>query len=148
MVKADGRRPRKINAPSHRHQAGATWNNNAGEPGILAVPPQPLRPMTKRRFNPVTVQRATQDSPTLAGLAARALDAQQRLRAVEDLIPAELHAAVLAGPADGDTWCLLVQGSAAAAKLRQLAPALVVRLKAKGWAVETIRLKVRGAALR
>ncbi len=100
--------------------------------------------MTKRRFNPVTVQRATQDSPTLAGLAARALDAQQRLRAVEDLIPAELHAAVLAGPADGDTWCLLVQGSAAAAKLRQLAPALVVRLKAKGWAVETIRLKVRG----
>ena len=97
-----------------------------------------------RRFNPVTVQQATQDSPTLASLAARALDIQQRLRAVEDLIPTELRAAVLAGPAEGDSWCLLVEGNAAAAKLRQLAPMLVARLRAKGWAVETIRLKVRG----
>ena len=96
-----------------------------------------------RRFNPVTVQQATQDSPTLASLAARARDAQQRLRAVEDLIPAELRASVLPGPAEGDSWCLLVQGSAAAAKLRQLTPALVTRLQAKGWAVATIRLKVR-----
>ena len=115
-----------------------------GEPGILAVPPNATAPMTNLRFNPVSVQQATKDSPTLAGLAARALDTQQRLRAVEDLIPAELRAAVQAGPAEGDTWCLLVDGSAAAAKLRQLAPALVVRLNAKGWAVSTIRLKVRG----
>jgi hypothetical protein len=96
-----------------------------------------------RRFNPVTVQQATQDSPTLASLAARARDAQQRLRAIEDLIPAELRASVLAGPAEGESWCLLVQGSAAAAKLRQLTPVLVTRLQAKGWAVATIRLKVR-----
>jgi hypothetical protein len=97
----------------------------------------------ERRFNPVTVQQATQDSPTLASLAARARDAQQRLRAIEDLIPAVLRASVLAGPAEGESWCLLVQGSAAAAKLRQLLPALVTRLQAKGWAVATIRLKVR-----
>ena len=97
-----------------------------------------------RRFNPVTVQQATQDSPTLAGLAARALDAQQRLRAIEDLIPPELRGAVLAGPAEGASWCLLVRGSAAAAKLRQLLPALVARLQARGWQVATIRLKLQG----
>jgi len=97
-----------------------------------------------RRFNPVTVQQATQASPTLAGLAARVLDTQQRLRALDDLIPVELRCAVAAGPAEGDVWCLLVNGSAAAAKLRQLAPALVARLQSRGWAVTSLRLKVRG----
>lgn len=80
----------------------------------------------------------------MASLAARALDAQQRLRAVEDIIPAELRAAVLAGPVDGESWCLLVQGSAAAAKMRQLAPALLARLQAQGWPETGIRIKVRG----
>ena len=100
--------------------------------------------MTKYRFNPVTVQQATRDSPTLAGLAARAQDAQARLRAVEDIIPAELRSAVLAGPVDGESWCLLVQGSAAAAKLRQLAPSLLARLRSRGWPATGIRIKVRG----
>lgn len=137
-MEAGGRRPRRINAPDNSTLPALF----AGEPGILAVPPDP-GPMTNRRFNPVTVQQASQASPTLAGLSARVLDIQQRLRAVEDLIPAELHSAVQAGPAEGDSWCLLVQGSAAAAKLRQLAPALVARLQEKGWAVVRIRLKVR-----
>ena len=98
----------------------------------------------ERRFNPVTVQQATQASPTLADLAARVRDTQQRLRALDDLIPVELRGAVVAGPAEGDVWCLLVNGSAAAAKLRQLAPALVARLQAKGWNVTSLRLKVQG----
>ena len=62
-----------------------------------------------RRFNPVTLQQAAQDSPTLASLAARARDASERLQAVQDLIPPEMRAAVQAGPAEGDSWCLLVQ---------------------------------------
>jgi hypothetical protein len=37
---------------------------------------------------------------------------------------------------------LLVNGSAAAAKLRQLAPMLQARLKSRGWDVSTIRIKV------
>ena len=95
-----------------------------------------------RRFNPVSLQQAAQDSPTLASLAARARDASERLQAVEELIPPEMRAAVQAGPVEGGTWCLLVQGSAAAAKLRQLIPMLQTRLKARGWDEVTLRIKV------
>jgi hypothetical protein len=96
-----------------------------------------------RRLPPLTLLEATEASPTLAGLAARARDASERLRAVEDLIPPEMRPALQAGPAEGDVWCVLVNGSAAAAKLRQLLPALQSRLKARGWEVATIRIKVR-----
>ena len=85
-----------------------------------------------RRFNPFTLQQAADGSPTLAGLLARARDSAERLQAMEELIPADMRAAVQAGPAEDDVWCLLVQGSAAAAKLRQLAPTLVTRLKSQG----------------
>ncbi|MET0542924.1 MAG: hypothetical protein ABWZ88_14375 [Variovorax sp.] len=95
-----------------------------------------------RRFNAVTLLEATEGSPTLAGLAARAREAGERLAAVQDLIPAEMRASIQAGPAEGDTWCVLVHGSAAAAKLRQLAPLLLARLKARGWNVATLRIKV------
>ena len=96
-----------------------------------------------RRFKPQTVLEASDASPTLAGLVARARDASERLKAVETLIPADMRAAVKAGPAEEDVWCLLVQGSAAAAKLRQLTPALVTHLNAKGWNVSSIRIKVQ-----
>jgi hypothetical protein len=96
-----------------------------------------------RRFQPFTLQQAADGSPALAGLLARARDVNERLRAVEELIPAEMRSSVQAGPAEGDVWCLLVQGSAAAAKLRQLTPRLVTRLRSKGWEVASIRLKVQ-----
>jgi len=96
-----------------------------------------------RRFKPQTVQQAADGSATLAGLLARARDAGERLRAVESLIPLEMRPAVKAGPTEDEVWCLLVQGSAAAAKLRQLAPALVARLNTKGWKVTSIRIKVQ-----
>jgi hypothetical protein len=54
-----------------------------------------------------------------------------------------MRPAIQAGPAEGDVWCLLVNGSAAAAKLRQLSPMLVTRLRSKGWDVNTIRIKVQ-----
>jgi len=95
-----------------------------------------------RRYNAITVLEATEGSPTLAGLAARARDASERLAAVQDLIPPDMRPAIQAGPAEGDVWCMLVHGSAAAAKLRQLAPMLQARLKSRGWEVATIRLKV------
>ena len=96
-----------------------------------------------RRFNPVSLQQAAQDSPTLASLAARVRDTAERLQAVQELIPAELRSAVQAGPAEDGTWCLLVHGSAAAAKVRQLVPALQTRLKSRGWDVTTLRIKVQ-----
>lgn len=96
-----------------------------------------------RRFKPQTLLEATDASPTLAGLVERARDASARLKAIEGLIPADMRAAVKAGPAEDEVWCLLVQGSAAAAKLRQLTPALVSRLNTRGWKVASIRIKVQ-----
>jgi NAD-dependent oxidoreductase involved in siderophore biosynthesis len=96
-----------------------------------------------RRSTPFTLQQAADESPTLAGLLARARDASERLRAIEELIPVEMRPAVQPGPAEGDVWCLLVTGSAAAAKLRQLSPMLVTRLKARGWDVASLRIKVQ-----
>jgi len=98
--------------------------------------------MNRRSAPSVTLQQAAEGSPTLGSLMARARDAGERLKAVEGLIPPAMRAAVQAGPAEGDVWCLLVKGSAAAAKLRQLSPMLVTRLRNSGWDVATIRIKV------
>ena len=96
-----------------------------------------------RILHPVTLQQAAADSPTLARLAELARDSGERLKAVELLIPAALRSAVKAGPVDGPSWCLLVDSSAAAAKLRQVLPALQHRLRDRGWEVTSIRIKVQ-----
>jgi len=64
------------------------------------------------------------------------------LKSVELLLPAAMRASVKAGPIDGETWCLLISSNAAAAKLRQLLPALQARLQADGHNITTIRLKL------
>jgi len=102
-------------------------------------------PSTTRRLHPVTLQQAAEDSPTLARLAQLARESGERLEAVESLIPLSLRGAVRPGPIDGQAWCLLVDSSAAAAKLRQLIPALLNRLRDRGWQVTSIRLKVQVA---
>jgi hypothetical protein len=101
--------------------------------------------LTNRRHYPVTLQQAAQDSPTLAKLAELARDSGERLKAVEVLIPEALRCAVKAGPIEGPTWCLLVSSNAAAAKLRQVLPALQNRLLDRGWQVTSIRVKVQSA---
>jgi hypothetical protein len=98
-----------------------------------------------RRLHPVTVQQAAQESPTLAKLADLARDSALRLQAVEFLIPAALRSAIKAGPIDGPAWCLLVDSSAAAAKLRQLMPSIQACLRDRGWEVTSIRIKVQAA---
>jgi hypothetical protein len=96
-----------------------------------------------RRLHPVTLQQAAEDSPTLARLAQLARESGERLKAVELLIPSPLRPAVRPGPIDGPAWCLLVETNAAAAKLRQVVPALIDRLRDRGWQVNSIRLKVQ-----
>ena len=100
-------------------------------------------PPTNRRLHPVTLQQAAEASPTLARLAQLARESGERLVAVELLIPGPLRSAVRAGPIEGDGWCLLVDSNAAAAKLRQVVPALVAHLRDRGWQVNSIRLKVQ-----
>ena len=97
--------------------------------------------MDRRRY-PVPLHEAAEDSPTLARLAQLARESGERLQAVESLIPAPLRPRVRPGPIEGTSWCLLVEGSAAAAKLRQLLPLMLSRLNNRGWQVTAIRLKL------
>ena len=90
----------------------------------------------------VSFSQAIDNSPSLAKLADIARASSALLKEVEQLLPAPLRASVKAGPIDGDCWCLLVTGNAAAAKVRQLLPALQVQLRAEGRGIQTIRLKV------
>ena len=100
-------------------------------------------PASNRRLHPVTLQQAAEDSPTLARLTQLARESGERLKAVQSLIPAPLRCAVRPGPIDGADWCLLVDSNAAAAKLRQVIPALLAHLCHCGWQVTSIRLKVQ-----
>lgn len=102
--------------------------------------------MTSPSKNPrraFTLEEAANDSPTLARLAQLARESSERLAAVQFLIPPPLRPAVKAGPIEGTAWCLLVEGNAAAAKLRQVLPALVAHLCSRGTQVTSIRLKVQ-----
>ncbi len=101
-----------------------------------------MYPERTRLRQAITLQQAAQESPTLAGLASLARESGERLKAVESLIPPPLRKAVQAGPIEGTGWCLLVRGNAAAAKLRQLLPALAAGLRTRGYDVQAIRLKV------
>ncbi|WP_198970636.1 DciA family protein [Xylophilus sp. ASV27] len=97
-----------------------------------------------RRHHAIPLLQAAREAPTLARLTELARDSGERLRQIEPLLPPGLRATVKPGPIDGENWCLLVDSSSAAAKLRQLLPALMAHLRSKGWAVQTIRLKVQG----
>ncbi len=96
-----------------------------------------------RRHHAVSLLQATEESPTLARLASLTRDSTERLRAVEPLIPPLLRPAIRPGPIEGTTWCLLVRSNAAAAKVRQLLPALQAHLRSRGWEVTAIRLKIQ-----
>jgi hypothetical protein len=96
-----------------------------------------------RRQPPFTLEQAAQESPTLAKLAALARESGERLQAILPLIPAALRPGVQAGPIEAQTWCLLVDTNAGAAKLRQLLPAMQAHLRSRGWEVNSIRLKVQ-----
>ncbi len=98
--------------------------------------------MTQTRRS-VTLMQATQETPMLARLTELTRDSVARLKAVEPLIPGALRASVQAGPIDGAVWCLIVDNNATAAKIRQMLPTLAAHLRAKGWEVNSIRLKVQ-----
>ena len=90
----------------------------------------------------VSANDAAQNAPTLAHLARLGRESSDRLKAIEPLIPEALRSAIKGGPIDEKNWCLLVGSNAAAAKIRQLLPALEERLLANGWKVNSIRLKI------
>lgn len=97
----------------------------------------------QRRHHAITLEQASQEAPALARLIALTQESNARFQSLRALMPAALHAQVQAGPIEGDTWCLLVRGNAAANKLRQLTPAFIAHLKNQGWEVNAIRLKIQ-----
>jgi hypothetical protein len=97
----------------------------------------------QRRPHSYTLLQASQNSPTLARLAELTLDSKNRLKSIEFLIPVGLRAFITPGPIEGATWCLILGSTSAAAKLRQLLPAMAAHLRVKGWDVNVIRLKIQ-----
>jgi hypothetical protein len=95
-----------------------------------------------RQRQAVTALQAAEAAPLLASLAARARESSDRLAAVRPLLPGALASQVEAGTLEGEDWCLLVKSNAAAAKLRQMLPALQQHLRQRGLPVTGIRLKV------
>jgi hypothetical protein len=96
-----------------------------------------------RRRHAISLQQATRESETLSRLCDLAEESAQRLKSIESLLPGSLRAGVHAGPIDGAVWCLLLDNNAVAAKVKQLLPALQAHLRAKGWEISAIRLKVQ-----
>lgn len=99
-------------------------------------------PAPSHPSRPLRVDEVIAAAPTLARLAERARLADALLRTLLPALPAGLRHAVQAGPVEGSEWCLLVQGSPAAAKLRQLLPDLVHMLRQHGHAIDRIRLRL------
>ena len=95
-----------------------------------------------RQHRAVSFSQAVENSPSLARLTGLVQESNDRLKAIESLIPEALRPAIQAGPIDDDVWCLLVSSNAAAAKLRQLLPLIQSCLIGKGWKVTSIRLKI------
>ena len=94
----------------------------------------------------VSLMQAAESSPMLAQLTRLTQESSARLQMLGPLIPPELRPAILAGPIDGTSWCLLVNSAACASKLRQLVPVLQTALKNRGCEVNAIRVKVQASA--
>lgn len=95
-----------------------------------------------RLHRAVTFSQAAENSPSLARLTGLVRESNDRLKAIESLIPEALRPAIQAGPIDDGVWCLLVSSNAAAAKVRQLLPLIQSRLISNGSKVTSIRLKI------
>ena len=84
-------------------------------------------------------------SAPLARLQQLLRESQARLDAIRPVLPGPLAQHVKAGPIDENGWSLLVANAAVAAKLRQLQPRLEEVLRARGWQVTSIRIKVQSS---
>jgi len=101
-------------------------------------PRTPQRPLSGRRLDD-----ALAGSEPLVGLMQRIRESRLRFDTIADLLPETLRQAVRPGPLDDSAWLLLASNAAAAAKLRQMLPALLARLQASGWQGPDIKVKIQ-----
>lgn len=92
---------------------------------------------------PQPVAGALARNETLAGIAARMAESQNRLATIAGGLPPGLAREVRSGPIDDEGWTLLVSNAAVAAKLRHLLPHLQEALRSAGWRDLPIRVHVR-----
>jgi hypothetical protein len=93
----------------------------------------------------IPLSQAFRSSPELSRVADRIQLSQHMLSVVLPVVPPGLRAHLQAGPVDEASWCLLIRNPAVSSKLRQLVPALLARLRAEGYAMESIRIKILSA---
>jgi len=101
------------------------------------------RAVTSVRGRTRHVTQVLGQSPGLAELSARAADGKARLQAIAPLLPPGLRQCVQSGTVEDTTWNLLVPHAAAAAKLRQMLPALAAHLRSQGWPITQMQVKVQ-----
>jgi hypothetical protein len=90
----------------------------------------------------LTLASALDRSEALTTLMQRLRDSKARFDAIAPLLPPGLRGGVRPGPLDETSWILLVDNAAAAAKMRQLLPALQDRLGSQGWNGPALKIKV------
>lgn len=78
----------------------------------------------------------------LTSLTRRIQASNDRMRALQPLLPPAMRAHVQGGPIDEAGYSLLADSPAVAAKLRQMVPALQAHLRQQGWPEPPIRVKL------
>ena len=99
------------------------------------MPAPPPRPST-------SIESALASCDALARLSDRLRRSNACFELVAPLLPPPLRGQVRPGPIDEEGWALLVPHAAAAAKLRQLLPALSAQLQAAGAGAVAIRVRI------
>ena len=105
--------------------------------------PPPGRPaQSPLPSNTQGIRQALAQSEPLAQLARRIRESQDRLAAIQTLLPPAMRPHVKAGPIDEAGWTLLVGNNAVSAKLRQMVPAIEAQLRMKGWDGPPVRVRL------
>lgn len=101
--------------------------------------------MSMRQPSPTTLKVATalDRSEPLSLLLRRLEQARALFETVAPLLPPGLRSDVRPGQVDGEAWTLLASHNPAAAKLRQLLPLLLQRLRESGWEGSAIKVRVQ-----
>ena len=110
----------------------------------MSLPPRP--PNKAAALSELKLARALAGSEPLVGLLQRLRDSRLRFEAIAGLLPAPLLETVRPGPLDDTAWSLLASNASAAAKLRQMLPALEAQLKASGWQGPEIKVRIQPRA--
>lgn len=100
--------------------------------------------MATQRLPPArNLGQAIEGAPTLSALLAGHQRANACFQRMLPVVPPSLRALVRPGPVDGACWTVFVEHSAAAAKLRQLVPALLAAVSDFDGSIAEVKIKIQ-----